>query len=194
MDAGEAAEAQLPLTGEVVDRLLSNHRQFLSFLEARLPSRAIAEEVLQSAFVRAIERGGALRESESAVAWFYRLLRNALVDQYRSTGSEARALEVEAREASGAIEPELRDAVCACMTQLLPTLKPEYAEIVRRVDLEETPVGEVAAALSITPNNATVRLHRARRALKERLERSCGTCATHGCLDCSCGAPGGGCA
>jgi RNA polymerase sigma factor (sigma-70 family) len=194
MDQAEATEVQLPLTQEVVDRLLANHRQFLRFLEARLPSRAVAEEVLQSAFVRAIERGGALRESESAVAWFYRLLRNALVDQYRSTGSEARALEVEAREASGAIEPELRDAVCACMTQLLPTLKPEYAEIVRRVDLEETPVGEVAAALSITPNNATVRLHRARRALKERLERSCGTCATHGCLDCTCGAPGGGCA
>jgi RNA polymerase sigma factor (sigma-70 family) len=194
MDQAEASEAQLPLTQEVVARLLANHRQFLKFLEARLPSRAVAEEVLQSAFVRAIERGGVLRETESAVAWFYRLLRNALVDQYRHTGSEARALEVEAREAAGTVEPELRDAVCACMNQLLPTLKPEYAEIVRRVDLEETPVADVATALSITTNNATVRLHRARRALKERLERSCGTCATHGCLDCTCGTPGGGCA
>jgi RNA polymerase sigma-70 factor (ECF subfamily) len=33
-----------------------------------------------------------------------------------------------------------------------------------------------------------VRLHRARQALKRELERSCGTCATHGCLDCTCGA------
>jgi RNA polymerase sigma-70 factor (ECF subfamily) len=31
-----------------------------------------------------------------------------------------------------------------------------------------------------------VRLHRARAALKTRLEQSCGTCATHGCLDCTC--------
>ena len=44
-----------------------------------------------------------------------------------------------------------------------------------------------AEDLGITPNNATVRLHRARKALKRELERSCGTCATHGCLDCGCG-------
>jgi RNA polymerase sigma-70 factor (ECF subfamily) len=68
----------------------------------------------------------------------------------------------------------------------LPTLKPEYAELLRRVDLEERSVPEAAAEVGITPNNAGVRLHRARQALKHQLERSCGSCATHGCLDCSC--------
>jgi len=34
-----------------------------------------------------------------------------------------------------------------------------------------------------------VRLHRARAALREKLVRSCRTCAEHGCLDCSCGRP-----
>ena len=38
----------------------------------------------------------------------------------------------------------------------------------------------------ITPNLAMVRLHRARRALRLRLEESCRACAAHGCLDCSC--------
>jgi len=36
-----------------------------------------------------------------------------------------------------------------------------------------------------------VRLHRARKALRERLTASCRACAEHGCLDCSCGASGG---
>jgi RNA polymerase sigma-70 factor (ECF subfamily) len=46
-----------------------------------------------------------------------------------------------------------------------------------------------AEAAGITPNNASVRLFRAREALRQQLQRSCGTCAEHGCLDCSCGGP-----
>jgi RNA polymerase sigma factor (sigma-70 family) len=174
--------------GEAVTRaLVENHRRFLSFLERRVGSRAVAEELLQNAFVRSLEKGGELRDGENAVAWFYRLLRNALIDHYRRQAAEGRALEREAREATEVgPDPELKDAICACVGELLPTLKPEYSELLRRVDLEERSVTEVAAEVGITPNNAGVRLHRARHALKQQLERSCGTCATHGCLDCSC--------
>ena len=187
-------DALLPMTEGVVEQLVSNHRQFLKFLEARVSSKAVAEELLQNAFVRAVEKSSTIEASESAVAWFYRLLRNALIDHYRRGVTEARAVEAHARETDEGFELELRDAVCACMNSLLPTLKPEYAEMIRKVDLQDTPLSEVATALSITQNNATVRLHRARQALKLRLERSCGTCASHGCLDCTCGQPGGGCA
>ncbi len=173
---------------EVVARLVQGHREFLSFLEARVANRAVAEELLQNAFVRTLEKGGAIREGESAVAWFYRLLRNALTDHYRRNAVENRALEREAGEAATAVEPELQAAVCGCMKTLLPALKPEYRAILERVDLAERDLSSVAAELGITTNNATVRLHRARQALKAALERSCGTCAAHGCLDCNCGA------
>jgi RNA polymerase sigma factor (sigma-70 family) len=172
---------------DVLPALVGNHRQFLGFLERRVGSRAVAEEILQSAFVKTLEKGGALHDGEGAVTWFYRLLRNALVDHYRRQAAEGRALEREAREATEASEdPELKSAVCACVGELLPTLKPEYAELVRKVDLEERGVPDVAKEVGITANNAGVRLHRARQALKKQLERSCGTCASHGCLDCSC--------
>lgn len=188
-------DARVPATGEVVERLVRNHRDFLAFVESRVRDRAVAEDILQAAFVKALERGGALREQESAVAWFYRLLRNALADHWRRAGREARALEREAREAREADvvveDPELHAAVCACVHTLLPTLRPEYAELLRRVDLDGASVSAIAPALGITPNNAMVRLHRARRALRASLEASCGTCATHGCLDCACGGPAG---
>lgn len=179
----------VPPSPEVVARLVAGHRDFLAFLEARLPSRDAAEEVLQAAFARTLEKGGSIRESESAVAWFYRLLRNALTDYCRRRATEARALERHGEEPLPS-EEELRGVVCACMTTLLPNLKTEYVEVIRRADLQETPIGQVAVELGITANNATVRLHRARQALKRELERSCGTCATHGCLDCSCGESG----
>lgn len=182
-------EALGPLTPEAERALVENHRRFLTFLEARVGNRATAEEVLQAAFVRTLEAGTAPRDGEGAVTWFYRLLRNALVDHYRKEAAAGRAVEQLAREQDErAPDVELHEAVCACMRGLLPTLRPEYAAMVQEVDLAEKPVAEVAAELGVTNNNASVRLHRARQALKRQLERSCGTCATHGCLDCTCGA------
>ena len=191
-DAVESVEVEgaLPPRGEIVARLVERHREFLAFLEPRVRSRAVAEEILQAAFVRSLEKADAIRDAESAAAWFYRLLRNALVDHYRRSAAEGRALEREALLAEPAgVDSELRGAICACIAGLLPTLKPEYAEMLRIVDLEERPLAEAAEALGITTNNAAVRAHRARQALKLQLERTCATCATHGCLDCRCGNP-----
>ncbi len=173
-----------PPSPEALERLVACHHDFLGFLEARLPDRQSAEEVLQSAFARTLEKGGQIRDEESAVAWFYRLLRNATADYYRGRATQERAVERLANEPVSV--DEVHRALCACMRGLLPNLKDEYAEIIARVDLDEAPVEQVADELGITRGNATVRLHRARQALKRELERSCGTCTRHGCLDCTC--------
>lgn len=171
--------------------LVENHRRFLAFLERRVGSRAETEDILQAAFVRGLRKSGSVRDPESSVAWFYRLLRNALTDHYRRAAADARRLAGEPAEGDLAYEPELRGEVCACIERLLPALKPEYSQMIRRVDLDEQPLGRVAEELGITANNAAVRLHRSRASLRRQLERSCGTCATHGCLDCRCQARAG---
>lgn len=173
-----------------VQILADNHRKFLAFLERRVRSREIAEDLLQEAFVRSLSRAHTIQDERSVVAWFYRVLRNALVDHYRRGGVEQRLF---APEVAGAAaidpateDPELFEQVCRCVRELVDTLKPEYAEAIRRVDLDGVEVPRFAARAGITPNNAGVRLHRAHQALRKQVARSCGTCATHGCLDCSC--------
>jgi RNA polymerase sigma factor (sigma-70 family) len=180
------------LTPEVVAQLVDGHARFLAFVQRRVGSRAIAEDILQEAFARALTRGDSVRSGESAVAWFYRLLRNALIDHHRRTAAAGRALDAAATEAAvqgAGADDDLKNAVCQCVGDLVGTLKPEYAEAIRRVDLQEGTVGDYAKASGITANNAGVRLHRAREALMRSLIRSCGSCATHGCLDCSCHPP-----
>lgn len=179
-------EALKPMSPEIEAALLENHNRFLAFLEKKVGDRGKAEEILQGAFMRALERGVPAADEQGAVKWFYTVLRNAFVDSYRRQRSQGRTMEEVESEAFGIIETELEANVCSCMHALLPSLKSEYAEMVRQVDLEERTISEVAAATGITPNNATVRLHRARQALKKRLQQSCGACATHNCLDCSC--------
>ena len=179
-----------PADPAVIAALLENHRRFLAFLQKRVGSRADAEDILQDAFLRGLARAGEIRDEERAVAWFYRLLRNAVVDHWRARGVRDRGMEAAAREtAEAAPDPELEGEICRCFESLLPTLKPEHAAMLREVDLNGRRPVDVAAELGIAPNAAMVKLHRARRALRTRLEQSCRTCATHGCLDCTCGAP-----
>jgi len=177
-----------PATPDAVATLVANHRQFLSFLEKRVESREVAEDILQEAFVRGLD-SESLQSAESATAWFYRALRNAVVDHYRRRGTEARVLEQVAAETSDEVQPdvELMDTVCSCIKTLLGALKPEYARALQRVELDDVSVRDYAAEEQMTANAAGVRVFRAREALKRRLIQSCGTCADHGCLDCRCG-------
>lgn len=173
----------------VAERLVESHRDFLRFLERRLGDRALAEDILQDAFVKSLEREGELREEEAAVAWFYRVLRNAVIDHYRRSATRHRALEELAKEMEGASAPppELRGAICACVARLVENLKPEYATAIRRVEIDDVLVHAFATEAGITANNAGVRVHRAREALRKEVRAACGTCATHGCLECDCG-------
>jgi RNA polymerase sigma-70 factor (ECF subfamily) len=172
--------------------LLARRGEFLGFLERRLGTRDEAEEVLQAAYLKAVEASGSIQHEESVVAWFYRLLRNALVDRRRRRAIEVRVLERHGQERAldaGQEDEPLRAAICRCVDGLMPTIKREHAEIVRQVDLGGASVPEAAAVLGVTVNNAHVRLHRARAALRKQLVRTCGACAEHACLECTCGGP-----
>lgn len=181
--------AMTELSAAAIETLVSNHRRFLDFLTRRVGDRALAEDILQDAFVKGVARE--TPGEQSVVAWFYRTLRNAVIDAQRRKGARVRALEAFARELESAVEsaaaPDTRDAVCACVTTLAETLKPEYADALQRVEIDGMAVRAYADQVGIEPNNAAVRVHRAREALRKRVMQSCGTCAEHGCVDCTCG-------
>ncbi len=168
--------------------LVQSKGRFLTFLEERLGNRADAEDLLQTAYVRAVAGGGTLRDEEKIVPWFYQLLRNLLVDHHRHRAATARLEERLGRETvtAAVTEKELFREVCRCVNDLTEALKPGYREMLSRVELRDEPLQQVASELGITPNNASVRLHRARQALREALQVTCGACAEHGCLDCTC--------
>ncbi|HWB78572.1 MAG TPA: sigma-70 family RNA polymerase sigma factor [Nannocystaceae bacterium] len=173
---------------DVVAQLVGSHRDFLAFLERRVGDRALAEEILQQAFVKGLERADQLRDDESAKAWFYRVLRNAVVDRMRRDGSRGRALQSLADELEGAAiaAPDVVDAVCQCVGRLADTLPDAQAQALRRIELDGVLVKDYAHEAGITANAAGVRVFRARQALREQVMRACGTCAEHGCVDCTC--------
>lgn len=165
---------------------------FKAFLTARVGSAAEAEDILQNGLLKAVQRAGELQDDAKLTAWFYQLLRHAIVDHYRSRGARTRrddalgqlvaSLGEDVSPAPKAWEAQL----CRCLGSVVDTLKPQHAELLRRVDLNGELVQAAAQALKLTANNASVTLHRARRELRAKLEIFCGACATGACLDCNC--------
>jgi RNA polymerase sigma factor (sigma-70 family) len=174
-------------TSAIAD-LIPQRKQFLSFVQRRVESRETAEDILQSAYARAMQRASTLRSDESAVAWFYRILRNAVIDHYRHRNAEDRALAQWAQDLETETSPDTQtqQIICECIDSVLANLKPSYSQIIRDVDLAETSLDNFAQTAGITAGNAAVRVHRARLALKKQLALVCGTCAKHGCLNCTC--------
>jgi RNA polymerase sigma-70 factor (ECF subfamily) len=170
--------------------LLHERAKFLRFIERRISNPGVAEDLLQNAYMRAFSSQPALRSEESAVAWFYRILRNTVIDYYRQRAIEERVLDRWNEEAETAtVAPGRATKVCSCIHGALDRIQPAYREVLREVDL----TGDARGALNtfankagITAGNAAVRAHRARRALKQQLLHTCGACTQTGCLDCEC--------
>jgi len=171
-----------------ISTLLENHRAFLTYLERRVGDRALAEDILQDAFAKVVSRPEQTPADESVIPWFYRTLRNAAIDQFRRRGAADRAYEAFARELETHDVPtdEMGAEICACVSRLAATLKPEYAEALEAIEVAGTPVKTFAEQKGLSSSNAGVRVFRAREALKKRVTESCGTCAEHGCLNCTC--------
>lgn len=174
--------------GATLGLVLTEHERFAAFVRRRLKDPSQADDVLQTAYARVLAKDAGPRDRTRVTAWFFRVLRRTLLDHLRSESSERRRVEARGRMArlSERDETSLRAAVCECVSSLLPTLKPEHADLLRRVELEGTSVRAAADALGISPNNAAVRVHRARKALAERLKAVCGACTEHGCMRCTC--------
>ena len=166
--------------------LTENLERFRAFAQSRLGDQELAADVVQDALLKALKAPVRLETGDNLVAWFYRILRNTIVDLHRRKASQLKALEQFGHELDDAPDEETRQFICGCIHRLLPALRPEYAEVLRRIDFEEQSSAEVAARLGVTPGNLKVRLHRARQQLKERLIETCQMCAAHGCLDCEC--------
>ena len=179
-------------TADVVATLVANHRAFLAFVQRRVGSLDVAEEILQNALVKNVEKLETIRET--AVGWFYQVLRNAIVDYHRRKAVADKRLEAYAMATEEQHDDELHRVVCQCVAELATTLKPEYAEALRKIEIEGMAVKDYAEQAGISSSNAGVRVFRAREALRKQVARACGTCAEHGCLDCTCeSSPSHGC-
>ncbi len=170
----EVVQGKAPVRPVIETALTENHQAFLRFLTRRLGNRSTAEDVLQNFFLRAVRKADEVRDSDSVIAWLYSVLRSVLMDHYRSETARKRREEAYVQEqllfGDESEEMALEDSLCKCFHKLISELRPDYSEILQRIDLAGESREAVSTDLGISPTNARVRLHRARQALRKELE------------------------
>jgi RNA polymerase sigma factor (sigma-70 family) len=171
---------------KIEEQLLKQLDTFTGFVRGRVGDPHLAADVVQDSLLKAVKSAEQLRDDENVTAWFYRILRRTIIDLYRRRAASQRTLDRLEQELNTPPDAEEARTACACVESIIPTLKPDYAELIRRLDLDQQPAEKVGAELGLNANNLRVRHHRARQQLRERVEQTCRKCAKHGCLDCTC--------
>lgn len=173
----------------VHERLIARRAEMLAYFRRRLGTREDAEDALQDMIVKAIRAARTLGSRDSADAWIGRVMRNTLFDHYRRAatrrvGDAAFGRDLANLETRGAVPDE--PPSCRCVHSAIADLRGEQAELIRRIDLGEEARLRVAEDLGMTLNALGVRLHRARKSLKDRITENCPTCAKGEFRLCDC--------
>jgi RNA polymerase sigma-70 factor (ECF subfamily) len=191
----EPEKGLLPLDEAVEAALVASRHHFMSRLVARLGSVSEAEDVFQDFALKVVAASDRVVSRQAIKSWLRTVLTNTLNDHFRRLRAR-RTAEAELRRSPGVENEEANEraaeAICECLHDLLQTLSADYRQVLQRVDLDGETIGEFARSLGISENAVSIRLYRARRAMRQRLKETCETCPEHGYMRCACERTGRG--
>jgi RNA polymerase sigma-70 factor (ECF subfamily) len=166
---------------EALRALYTRHAAGIRRYLARMVGEADADDLVHDVFERA-QRAATPAVGELAAPWLYRIARNAAVDLARGRTLRLRedVVAVLGREDTdrAVLSPDVdlsRAQMRSCILDLVHRLAPSHRDVVVVSELGGLSDQETADALGVTLGAAKIRLHRARRALRELLERECHT-------------------
>jgi RNA polymerase sigma-70 factor (ECF subfamily) len=135
-----------------------------------------ARDVVQEAYLRAQRGLGRFRGDAQFTTWLYRITANcasSMLVKRRRTATEPLADDAPVVDLREDRDPEWRAASQeerAVVSAALADLPPRLRQVIVLRDIYDLPHQAIAAELGISEAAAKVRLHRARRRLKEALE------------------------
>ena len=148
-----------------------NHQSELKgYLIHRLADPAVAEDLLQEVFVRAMRQGERFCALDNPRAWLFQVARNALADHLRLAKAN-----VPLPEDLPADEPEIApvDALAECLEQVLSGLPEGDRDLLRRCDLEGMKLRDYADAHGLGLPAVKSRIQRARTRMRDAMTRTC---------------------
>jgi RNA polymerase sigma-70 factor (ECF subfamily) len=137
-----------------------------------------AEDLVQETYAKALKGFSSFQPGTNFRAWIYRILRNAFLTS--RTGLKAAAtepLEVDGEEVNLPAVKETPESILLqrsdwqLVQQGLERLPVAYREVLLLCEVEEMSYQEIAAALAIPIGTVMSRLSRARRALRDAVQK-----------------------
>ena len=159
-----------PATADEFAVVYSRYLPAVSAYLARRVERDAVDDLAADVFAIAWRKRAAVTEGEE-LPWLYRIASYLVANHRRRAASRLSALAILAAPDSA---PSTEDIVLGdlALARAWEELRPRDREVLALAVLEDIPVSAIAVALAITPNAVSVRLHRAKKALAEALERA----------------------
>jgi RNA polymerase sigma-70 factor (ECF subfamily) len=132
--------------------------------------RALAQDLAQDTYVRALEELGKLKDPAKCLSWLYKIAKNLFLDHLKSPKNAP------SEELSDAHAPQ--DASLAAgdaeftlhLKQTLDLLAPQDRLLLLLVDLEQRTYSEAAEIIGISESNVRFRLHHIRKEFVNKYE------------------------
>lgn len=148
----------------------AHERALRGWLLHQLHERALAEDLLQDVFLKAMRQGRRFCDLNNARAWLFEVARNTLADQLRRRREMVELPPDLTREED--VAPPV-DSLSQCLPRVLGELAPADRDAIERCDLEGMSQADYARLRGIGLPAAKSRLQRARQRLKARLASAC---------------------
>ena len=174
----EKAVARDVETAEIWRR---THERLLAFIRRRVGSADEAEDILQKVFLSIHANLHRVRNTESVMAWVYRIARNAIADYHRERARDSRTVDALAADLSDEADApdadngadEAAGELAGCLVPLMDTLPEDYRQAVALADIEGVPQTDAARKLGLSVSGMKSRVQRGRSRLKDALLDCC---------------------
>lgn len=170
------------------DHLLDHREAIRRYILSLVRDSDEADDLTQEAYLRAHAGFHTLKNEAKAIPWLYRIATNISYDRFRQASykqsqESSGTLGVDVSDSSAAesvpdTEPRLdlsmeQDEMSACVQQYLSQLSDQYRAVILLHDTQGLTNPEIAEMLDLSLATVKIRLHRARKRLREALDRAC---------------------
>ncbi len=143
-----------------------------------------AEDLMQEVFIKVSQSIGDFRNESQLSTWIYRIAANTAIDRLRSASyrANANAMDIEsgphadyqADSVGDLLDRSLiRKEMNKCIDDLINKLPEDYRKVIALGEIGGFQNREVADMLGVSVDTVKIRLHRARKQLKEAMESNC---------------------
>ena len=145
-------------------------QKLLAFIQQRVGSRELAQDILHDVFVKILGREDCLREPAKITAWLYQVTRNAIIDRFRSNRfHEELPQEIPANDEESTAEARL----AGFLRPMIETLPAIYRDALILSDIDGLRLKQIAEREGLTVSAVKSRVQRGRRMLEAMLRDCC---------------------
>ena len=152
------------------------YEKIRKFIVAHIRDEWIADDLVQETFIKIDKCFSKVKNKSSISSWIYKIAYNLCMDHLRNNQTVLfkKSEQITSRMTGIEIGENMeRHQMGSCVRDKIEMLPDKLRSVLLLFDLEEFSHNEISQILEISRENSKTRLHRARKMLKEILEREC---------------------